>query len=364
MKRSIIIVLSVAFLSIYLSGCGLARTFQCRGRERLEVFNWGEYMDRELIRSFEEEYNVCVNITTFSSNEIMLTRLQTQSFDLIFPSDYALEQLASEGGVQAINWDLIDFNPNTGFADDLMYMLEYLKEDGFNLLRYGAPYFWGSVGIIYNKETVNRNELYEHGWNIFHQRVDGRRILFYDSSRDAFMVALKALGYSSNSTNDREIEAAAEWLREMRRIHGRDVSFLTDEVLEDMPALRHDLALAYSGDAVFTMTQNDSLGFFKPDATNIWVDAMAIPTDARNVELAHKFISFLLQHDNALQNTSAIGFSAAVASVYDYVLAPGGIFHAFADAYRVRTSDKDEMFRYLGSAHGNRLANEWLRITI
>jgi len=363
MKRSIIIVISVAFLSIYLSGCGLARTFQCRGRERLEVFNWGEYMSRDLIRAFEEEYNVCLNITTFSSNEIMLTRLQTQSFDLIFPSDYALEELARGGNVQPIQWDLIDFDPTTGFANDLMYMLDYLKDDGFDLLRYGAPYFWGSVGILYNKDFFPDISVFEeHGWDIFKQA--GPRVLFYDSSRDAFMVALKALGFSSNSTNDAEIAAAADWLSEMRRVHGNRVSFLTDELLEDMPALRHDLALAYSGDAVFTMQQNDRLGFFKPDSTNIWVDAMAIPTNARNVELAHKFISFLLQHENALQNTMEIGFSATVASVYDYVLAPGGFFYAHRDAYRVRTSDKDEMFRYLGSAHGNRLANEWLRIKI
>lgn len=356
--KKFILLSSVLMSSLFLlAGCGIVDTISCIGKDSVKVFNWGEYMDPAIIKNFEKEHDVCVKLVTFDSNESAITKMKTESFDVIMPSDYAIEQMVGEDLLEVIDWSRIDnLDKTTGLADGLSSILESVP---FNLLNYGVPYFWGNVGIVYNKDEVTLAELQEKQWNIFKESYD---IAFYDSARDGFMVALKQLGYSMNTSNTAELTKAENWLKE---IAGKsNVTFLTDEILDDMPELKYDLALAYSGDAIYLMSEQDKLGFFVPTVgTNVWVDAMVIPKNAKNKDLAYDFINFVSSYDQALLNTEYVYYSTPRKDVYEDVILEDGEFYDYIDAYEVIINEHDEVFAYLPEVK-NFTSDAWARIRI
>lgn len=356
MKKIIALIMFV-LLGTTLSGCGIVRTFTCLNKEKLALFNWGEYIDPDLIKAFEDEHNVCVTMSTFDSNESAITKMKTQSFDLIIPSDYAIEQMVVEDLLQTIDWTKIEsFNKQTDLATGLQAIL---NEVSFDLLNYGVPYFWGNVGILYNTDKVTEAELNELEWEIFKSDYD---VAFYDSSRDGFMVALKALDFSMNSSTVSELEQAEIWLSDLARKDG--VVFLTDEILDDMVNLTYDLALTYSGDAIYLMSEQEKLGFFVPNSgTNVWVDAMVIPKNAKNVDLAYKFIDFMMTYDSQLANTSYVMYTTPRQDVYADMIKEGSDFYDYKDAYNVVIHANDEVFRYNQTTKAF-LSDAWARIRV
>lgn len=321
--------------------------FACQSGPTLRLYNWGEYIDDSLVEAFEKEYNVRVRQIAFDSNEVAITQIKGgNQYDLVIPSDYAIEQLAKESLIVEIDWAKITtFNVNTDLADGLKTILETVKNDAtdpFDLLKYAVPYFWGNVGLLYDTTTVSEADLVSWTSMLHHPTY---RIAYYNSARDSFMTALKATGaHSINRPTTDEFNQAATWLS--NGLTPR-VSVITDEIFDAMlDPSRHDVAVAYSGDANYLMSENDKLGFFVPEeGTNVWFDGFVIPVGA-NEELSYQFINFMLGYEQAKQNTTFVGYSTPRKDVFLEMIAPNGPFEDYSESYDVRINENDEVYRY------------------
>ena len=280
------------------------------GKQTLRVFNSGEYIDMDLVSQFEEENNCEVVYETYDSNESMYTKLQSGStYDILVPSDYMIERLISEEYLEQINWQ--EIRNKDAIIPKLL--TDNLYDPGS---RYSVPYYWGSVGILYDTTVVDEEDL-KAGWEILRNTKYKGQIYMYDSERDSFMVALKSLGYSMNTKDKDEIMEAYQWLIEQSDT--MDPVYVGDDVMDNMISGNKAMAVVYSGDAAYVINENENMDFFVPEeGTNEWFDAMVITTHCRNRELAHKFIDYFLVKDVAIQNTEYIGYDSAVKSVYEY----------------------------------------------
>ncbi|MDO5337679.1 MAG: extracellular solute-binding protein [Eubacteriales bacterium] len=295
----------VVILAFLLVCCG---NLSMGGTRILKVYNAGEYIDLALVEQFEKEYQCTVIYETFESNEMMYTKLSSgETYDILIPSDYMIERLIKEEYLQPLDWDLIPNKKN--LLPDVMNR----SYDTGN--RYSAPYFWGTVGILYDTAKVDEKDL-EDGWELLCNPKYAGDIYMYDSERDSFMVALKALGYSMNTTDQKEIEAAYQWLIEQRET--MDPIYAGDDVIDNMISGNKAMAVIYSGDACYIMSENPDMNYFTPsEGTNIWYDAMVLTRDCSNVELAHEFINFMLDEKSALANTQEVGYSSTVDSAFE-----------------------------------------------
>ncbi len=335
--------ISVLIASLFLVGC----LNGSRGeRKTLRVFMPSEYLDEEVIDIFEDIYNVRVIMEEFESNEQMYTKLLSGNlYDILIPSDYMIDRLIDEDKLQKIDLEYIT---------NLEYVkTELLYQDYDPTNEYSIPYFYGSVGILYDNTEVTLSELEKEGWNILRNPKYKGDVYFYDSERDAFMIALKALGYSMNTDNLNEVEQAYEWLSDMAI--EMNVVYVMDTVIESMLDANKKLAVMYSGDAAYVMSENEDLSFFMPkEGTNIWTDAMVISKDAMEVELAHEFINYMLDYDTAYANSEMVGYSSPVIDVFNELSEEDGLFYGNI-AYNPRLDyEFDETF----------VNNEKLRIAI
>lgn len=275
----------------------------------LRVYNSGEYVDTQLIERFEEENDCQIIYETFDSNESMYTKLQSGAeYDILVPSDYMIERLIKEKFLKKIDWTKI-----TNRDKIIPKLLDNNFDKGNN---YTVPYYWGTVGILYNKKKVSQKDL-QQGWDILRNEKYKGKIYMYDSERDSFMIALKALGYSMNTHNKKELQEAYQWL--MKQSETMDPVYVGDDVMDNMISGNKDMAVVYSGDGAYIISENENMGFMVPEqGSNVWTDGMVITKYCENTDLAHKFINFFLQEDVAIQNTEYIGYDSAVKSVYEY----------------------------------------------
>ena len=275
----------------------------------LRVYNSGEYVDTQLIERFEEENDCQIIYETFDSNESMYTKLQSGAeYDILVPSDYMIERLMKEKFLKKIDWTKI-----TNRDKIIPKLLDNNFDKGNN---YTVPYYWGTVGILYNKKKVSQKDL-QQGWDILRNEKYKGKIYMYDSERDSFMIALKALGYSMNTHNKKELQEAYQWL--MKQSETMDPVYVGDDVMDNMISGNKDMAVVYSGDGAYIISENENMGFMVPEqGSNVWTDGMVITKYCDNTDLAHKFIDFFLQEDVAIQNTEYIGYDSAVKSVYEY----------------------------------------------
>lgn len=308
------------------------------GSDTLKVFNWGQYVDPDVNAAFEETYGVKLIYDTFDSNELMYTKLQGgESYDVLVPSDYMIERLINEEQLQPLDKDRI---PNLTSLADGVQGLSYDPENTFT-----APYFWGTVGIVYNKNEVALEDLEKEGYNILRDEKYSGHVYYYDSERDSFMLALKALGYSMNTEDETELQEAYEWLR--NAVQTMDPEIVTDEVIDAMINGNKDLAVVYSGDAAYILSENEEMGYFLPkEGTNLWSDAMVIPKNAPNPKLANEYINFILEYENSMANSLFVGYASSNGEVLETLSGEGGDFEG-NEAYLPRVGyDKDEIFAY------------------
>lgn len=279
-----------------------------RGNHVLKVYNAGEYIDLAVVEEFEKKFHCTVIYETFESNEMMYTKLSSgESYDVVIPSDYMIERLIKEESLQPLDWDLIPNSKN--LLPDVMDK----SYDPGN--RYSCPYFWGTVGILYDKTVVDEEDI-KDGWELLRNPKYKGNVYMYDSERDSFMVALKALGYSMNTTNEAEIQEAYEWLIAQRDT--MDPIYAGDDVIDNMISGNKAIAVVYSGDGAYIMSENPNLDFCTPtEGTNLWYDAMVVTRDCNEVELAHEFINFMLDEESALSNTMEVGYTSTVESAYE-----------------------------------------------
>lgn len=308
------------------------------GSDTLKVYNWGEYMDPEVNTAFEKEFGVKVIYDTFDSNELMYTKMQGgESYDVLFPSDYMIERLIQEDKLQPLDKGVVT---NLAVLADGVKQLQYDPQN-----TYTAPYFWGTVGIVYNKKEVSKQDLDKEGFNIFLDQKYKGRLYLYDSERDSFMMALKALGYSMNTSDPKELEEAYNWL--VKVVSTMNPEIVTDEVIDSMINGNKDMALVYSGDAAFILSENEDMDYYMPkEGTNLWSDAMVIPKDAKNPKLANEYINFVLEYEQSMKDSLFVGYASSNGEVLDELSGPEGDFYG-NNAYLPRVGyPKDEIFQY------------------
>ena len=356
-KHLLLAALTLASVSP-LAGCAIVDAITCIGKPQLKLFIWDEYMADGLVEQFEEEYDVCVQISYFSSNDYAIGKMDTEAFDIVVPSDWAVEQLVQEDKLQEIDWDLVELDQDD-LQSEIKSVLNELASDAdnpFDLLAYGVPYFFGNMGIIYDADKVSPELVAEKQWDILrYQTSSGEKLKIaqYDTSRDAFMVALKTLGYSVNTESLTEINEAKEWLLDQRDMVDLDnLYYVNEDVIQDMASGVYDIAHVFSGDATYIMQLNleldepRNLRFFTPTiGTNVWVDSMVIPVDAPNTELAYQFINFMSRPAIAQTNVEYVGYVTPLQSVYD--LLKDDYFADQADSFQIVINENDEIYRYI-----------------
>lgn len=306
------------------------------GSNVLKLYLPGEYLGENVISDFEKQYGVRVIVENFDSNEMMYTKLMAgDRYDVIIPSDYMIERLMNEDFLQPLDKSMI---PNMENMSDAVLGMSYDPDN-----TYSIPYFWGSVGLVYNHENADPAVIESEGWEVLRNTDYAGHIYIYDSERDSFMMAFKALGYSMNTEDPNEINDAYEWLLQMNNT--MSPVYVTDEVIDGMMNGYKDIAVVYSGDAAVVLDENEDMSFYMPSqGTNIWCDAMVIPQNAENPKLAHEFINYMLTYEAAFDNTETVGYTSPNAEVFEEMTSSEDLYADNA-AYLPRSGyDKDEMF--------------------
>lgn len=347
MKKLVKIALASVLSLSTLAGCGSSSQ---GASKTLKVFNWGEYVDRDVISGFENEFDCKVIYETFDSNETMYTKLLGgDKYDVMVPSEYMIERLIKEDLLQKIDWNVMT---NKDSLDNSVLNQNFDKNND-----YWVPYFYGNVGIVYDKTKVSESDL-SAGWEVLRNTKYKGNIYMYDSERDSFMVALKALGYSMNTTNKDEIEKAYNWLIDQRKT--MNPTYATDETIDAMKNSEKAMAVMYSGDAASVMTENQDMGFYMPnEGTNIWFDGFVVSKDCQETQLAMEFINYMISDENALNNTLEVGYltsnvnAAKEASESDF---EGN------SAYAIRMDKNDEVFAYQSQDVKEMYSNYWTKV--
>ena len=306
------------------------------GSNVLKLYLPGEYLGENVISDFEKQYGVRVIVENFDSNEMMYTKLMAgDRYDVIIPSDYMIERLMNEDFLQPLDKSMI---PNMENMSDAVLGMSYDPDN-----TYSIPYFWGSVGLVYNHENVDPAVIESEGWEVLRNTDYAGHIYIYDSERDSFMMAFKALGYSMNTEDPNEINDAYEWLLQMNNT--MSPVYVTDEVIDGMMNGYKDIAVVYSGDAAVVLDENEDMSFYMPSqGTNIWCDAMVIPQNAENPKLAHEFINYMLTYEAAFDNTETVGYTSPNAEVFEEMTSSEDLYADNAAYLPHSGYDKDEMF--------------------
>jgi len=283
----------LAAVILTLSSCGQDK------RVVLNVYNWGDYIDEEVIDLFEKTYNIRVNYDTFSTNEDMYVKIKSggADYDVLFPSDYTIERMIKEDMLHKLDLSNI---PNYKYIADRFKNLDY---DPAN--EYSVPYMWGTVGILYNRTMVEEPVT---SWRILWDEKYSKQILMLDSQRDSIGVALKMLDYDMNTRNLDELEAAKQALIQQKPLV---LAYVGDDVKDKMIAGEAALAVVWSGDAVYMKWENPDLEYALPEeGSNLWFDAMVIPKTSKKKAEAELFINFMCEPEIAFKNADYIGYSS------------------------------------------------------
>lgn len=295
MKKILSLLLALAMV-LSLAACGGGNAAESKGE--VNVYNWGEYIDEDLLDEFEDETGIKVNYSTFSDNESMYSSLKNgaSEYDVVIPSDYMISRLISEDMLEPLDFANI---PNLETIDDQFKGLEYDPEN-----RYTVPYMWGVVGVVYNTTMVEGTP---DSWDILWDENLAGQILMFDNSRDALAIALKKLGYSLNTTDEGQLREALAILQEQKPLVQ---AYVMDQIFDKMEAGEAAVGPYYAGDALTMMDSNPDLAFFFPkEGENFYVDSMCIPKGASNKENAEAFINFMCKPASSAANAEYICYS-------------------------------------------------------
>lgn len=265
----------------------------------LTIFNWGDYIDPDLIKQFEEETGVKVIYETFDSNEAMLTKIQQggTSYDIAVPSEYTIEKMKQEDLLLPIDHDKI---PNLANIDPRFLDLPFDLEN-----KYSIPYFWGTVGILYNPKLIGDVEI--KSWNDLWNPEFKNQILLIDSAREVMGMALNSLGYSLNDTDINHLIEARE---KLDLLTPNVKAIVGDENRMLLANEEAAIGLVWSGTMQEILWENEDVEYVIPEeGSNLWFDNMVIPKTSKNIEAAHQFINFMLDPEVAAQNTDYVGYS-------------------------------------------------------
>ena len=305
--KRLLSVLMVGAMSLSFVGCS-------SGGEngKVVVYNWGDYIDPAVNDMFTKETGIKVVYSDYANNEEMYASVEPGNvkYDILFPSDYMIEKMINRDMLQKIDFSKLSNYEN---IDKQFLNLPY---DANN--EYSVPYMWGTVGIVYNKTMVEEPV---DSWDILWDSKYKGQIFMYDSERDSIMVALKKLGYSMNTRDEKELEEAKQLLIEQAPLV---LAYVGDEGKNKMVNGEAALMIAWAGDATVMVAENPDLAYVLPkEGTNYFVDGIVIPKNADNIEQAYQYINFLCRPDIAAMNAEYIGYSTPISAARE--LLPGEI---------------------------------------
>ena len=345
MKRRVFLFPAAVFLgtACLLSGCGKKSATDNAGE--VYVYNWGEYIDEAVITMFEEETGIKVVYDMFETNEEMYPVIEAGgvNYDVICPSDYMIQKMIENDLLAELNFDNI---PNISEIDP-----EFMERSkAFDLEnKYSVPYTWGTVGILYNTSMVAPEDVPTKWADLWDEKFKGE-ILMQDSVRDAFMVALKSLGYSMNTENESELQEAKNLLIQQKPLVQ---AYVVDQVRDKMIGGEAAIGVIYSGEMLYIQDEVASLGLdydleyvLPEEGTNVWIDSWVIPKNAKNKENAEKWIDFLCRPDIAKMNFEYITYATPNKGAFD--LLDEEIQNNKAVFPDIDSLENSEVFQYLG----------------
>ncbi len=348
--RNLIFIIIVAILS---GGCSFAE--DDAEENAVYVYNWGDYLDPETIKKFEEETGITVIYDEYDTNESMYPRIAEGAvhYDVICPSDYMIQKMIDNDLIQPLDFEKL---PNAKKYIGADFFEQSKTFDPEN--KYSVPYCWGTVGIMYNKNLVEEPV---DSWKILWDEKYKNEILMQDSSRDALMIPLKLLGRSLNETDKEIIAKARDMLIAQKPLVQ---AYVVDEAKDKLISGEAALGVVFSGEALMIMLENDEMEFAVPkEGTNFWIDSWVIAKDAENVDNAHKFIDFMCRPEIAVINFDHLGYSTPNIAVRDleedeeWKNSPV----AFPDP---EIYQNQETYKYLGNEMDRFYNRQWMRVKV
>ena len=293
LSKILAIFLCIMMMGALFTGCSK------KEKQQINFYNYGENIDDETLKEFEEKYDIKVNMETFDDMEAMYQKIKSGAgkYDVVLVSDALMPRMIKEELIQELNKDNI---PNISQMDE-----QYLDLDIDPGNKYSVPYMFGTVGIVYNKDVVKEEV---DSWDILWDEEYKDQIFMFDTYRDTIGAALKKLGYSLNSTDPDEIEEAKELLIEQRKtvnpIYG------VDNGTTMIPDGETNINMIWSGEGLNLQEENPNLVYIVPkEGANFWIDSLCITSNAQNVEGAEKFINFVSDKESALRIADEIGYT-------------------------------------------------------
>lgn len=348
MRKSLFLT-TLALVSLgLLTACGDEQTASSHSGDTLVVLNYGKYIDDSVIRIFEEETGIDVKLEEYESPEEMYTKFSTGSiqYDVVCTSDYMVERLINEGKVAKI--DFSDFSYYENLDPDIIEAAEIFDPEH----NYSMPYFYGTLGILYNTTMVSEDAVTT--WNILWDESYKDSIIMHNSVRDAFVPALRLLDYNINTEDAVQLEEATQLLIEQKPIV---YAYYVDETADEMVAGNAAMALVYSGEAAMAMESNDDLAYCIPqEGSNLWIDSWFIPESSTNKENAQKFLDFLCREDVAMKNFEYVYYGTPNLRVReqldedtlsDQTIFPANEVFANCEVYKQSSKDTTELYSYL-----------------
>lgn len=296
-KASVAII--IVCIGLFVANDYLGKSSGNAGSDTVTIYNWGEYIDPDLIDQFEEESGYRVVYETFDSNEAMMTKIEQggTSYDIAVPSEYAIEKMKENDLLLPIDQSKI---PNMANIDPYFLDLSFDPKNEFSV-----PYFWGTVGIVYNPSLLD-GQSFESWDDLWDSSLQGK-VLLVDGAREVIGMGLNSLGHSLNSTDETELQEALE---KLQKLSPNVKAIIGDEVTQLMTNEEAAVALTWSGQAADMMWENEELDYSVPEeGSNLWFDNMVIPKTSANIEGAHAFINFMLDPEVAAQNADYVGYS-------------------------------------------------------
>ncbi|MFD1124827.1 ABC transporter substrate-binding protein [Lentilactobacillus raoultii] len=276
------------------------------GNKVLNLYNWGDYIDPALLTKFQKETGYHVNVETFDSNEAMYTKIKQggTNYDLTVPSDYMVQKMKADHLLIPL-----DKHRLTGMNH---YGASFMNKSFDPGNRYSIPYFWGTLGIIYNDQMIKPGTLTH--WNQLWQSKYRDDIMLIDSARDVMGFALISQGHSVNTTSTPELLAARD---KLNRLSPNVKAVVADEIKMYMAEGEAPIAVDWSGEASEMMTQNAHLHYVVPtEGSNMWFDNLVIPKTAKHFKAIYAFLNFMNRPENAAQNAKYIGYSTPNTDAY------------------------------------------------
>lgn len=301
-------VLIVSFALLYIVS-GLNSSQGYTSGNTLTIFNWGDYIDADLVDKFEQESGIKVIYETFDSNEAMMTKIEQggTAYDIAVPSEYAIEKMKEENLLLPVDHSKI---PNLKYIDPRFMDLPFDPEN-----EYSIPYFWGTVGILYNTDILGDKEI--TSWNDLWDPELKNQILLIDGAREVMGMGLNSLHYS---LNDKDKDHLIEAKEKLDRLTPNIKAIVGDEIRMLMENDEAGIGVVWSGTAQELMWEKDNLEYVVPEeGSNLWFDNMVIPKTAKNPEAAHQFMNFILDPENAAQNTEYVGYSTPNKEALQYM---------------------------------------------